>query len=886
MRGLMQLCIIILTTLLLISCGGGGGGGGGTTNPPPPPPASFTLTGTVRSAVGTVVDSDVNDPNASYVANDIPAQAQSTPNPMILGGYLNVAGTGPVGPSFSPGDRSDFFRISMAANQSITVNIADFSTGDLDLFLYFDDGSIDILNPDFSSEGVGQTEVLTIPQAGNYVIEVYAFSGYTNYALVVGQSSASLTTDRLVSTDEFVPGEVIVRFKNNTLALSATQTPAAIATRLGLQFKAGANDKAMLLGLGDQNNRQASFKALGITSGKAGGRGRSFRSTAPEKQLKMDTMQIIKALRKRKDVLYAEPNYIRQVKQTPTDSHYNLQWHYPLINLPTAWDVSTGASNVIVAVVDTGVLLNHPDLQGQFSADGGYDFILDDNMSQDGEPGIDVNPDDPGDSSIGSSTFHGTHVAGTIAAATSFSPGGIGVAGVAPGVKIMPLRALGNGGGTTYDINQAVRYAAGLSNDSGAVPANKADVINLSLGGGAFSQMEQDTYTLARNAGVVIVAAAGNESSSNPSYPASYDGVISVSAVDINKQLAPYSNTGTTVDVAAPGGDTAQDINGDGYPDGVLSAAGDDSSSNIGFVYKFFQGTSMAAPHMAGVVALMKSVYSGLTPINVDSLLISGQIIQDLGVTGRDDQFGHGLIDARKAVDAATGLAQGVTPDAPFLNVSPASLNFGISETIASLSVINGGTGSLSITSVTDDAAWLEVTPGSVDAGTQLGSYQVTLNRSALAAGIYTASITIVSSANTVTVPVILQVVEQGFSSNAGYQYILLIDADTNNVITQWDGNAQNGNYNFQFNDVVFSNGQSFLIYAGTDLNNDGVICDAGEACGAYISRDQPKAITDNDILTGLDFISGYSIGLQSLSATDISTRGIAIRRLQNKQVP
>ncbi|NOX43968.1 MAG: S8 family serine peptidase, partial [Gammaproteobacteria bacterium] len=313
----------------------------------------------------------------------------------------------------------------------------------------------------------------------------------------------------------------------------------------------------------------------------------------------MDTLQVIKALRLRKDVLYAEPNYLRQAKQIPSDQFYNLQWHYPLINLPSAWDVSTGSSNVIVAVIDTGVLLQHPDLLGQFSAYGGYDFILNDAISQDADPGIDVNPDDPGDSNVGSSSFHGTHVAGTIAAATSFVAGGTGVAGIAPGVKIMPLRVLGNGGGTAYDILQAVRYAAGLSNDSGTLPPQKSDVINLSLGGGGFSQVEQDVYSLARNAGVIIVAASGNENSGVPSYPASYNGVISVGAVDINKQRAPYSNFGASVDVAAPGGDTSGDINGDGFVDGVLSTAADDSGGNIDFVFKFFQGTSMATPHMA-----------------------------------------------------------------------------------------------------------------------------------------------------------------------------------------------------------------------------------------------------------------------------------------------
>ncbi|HHI92085.1 MAG TPA: hypothetical protein ENK04_01015 [Gammaproteobacteria bacterium] len=852
-------------------------------------PQGSILNGTVFSAAGSVTDSDINDPSAPYAANDDPDQAQPIPNPVMLGGYVNVDGTGAIGRSYFFGDQTDFFRVSVAASQNITLNIADPTTGDLDLYLYKDDGSIDPSNPDDASIGAGKTKTLTIPEDGDYVIEVRADSGYSNYALVVGQNMQGLaahTTDRLVLTDDFVPGDIIARFKDNT---PASNTAQAQATRLALKTKAGANNRAVLLGLGDPQNRQASFRALGITSKQNTAPMRPLHSADFEKQLKLDTLQVIKALRKRKDVLYAEPNYIRQAQQEPSDPYYRSQWHYPLINLPSAWDISTGDSNIIVAVIDTGVLLNHPDLREQFSADGGYDFIRDDNISQDDEPGIDNNPDDPGDKASpgGKSSFHGTHVAGTVAAATDFGADGIGVAGVAPGVKIMPLRVLGAGGGTAYDILQAMRYAAGLDNDSGTVPAQKADIINLSLGGGSPVQEVQNLITQIRSTGMLIVAAAGNNRSSAPGYPASYDGVISVSAVDISKQLAGYSNFGPTIDVAAPGGDTSRDINGDGRLDGVLSTIGDDSGEDIkSNIYTEYQGTSMAAPHVAGVVALMKSVYNDLTPINVDNLLSSGKIVQDLGSPGRDDQFGHGLIDARKAVDEAALLAGGENLDAPLLSISPTSLNFGSNETRISLSVVNGGSGALTVTSVNDDAIWLAVSANSVDAASQLGSYQVTVDRTGLAVGTYTASITITSSVNTVTIPVIQQVAGQNTSISAGHQYILLINADTDATLKQWEGDAQDGNYNFQFDNVDFSAGQNYFIVAGTDQNNDGIICDAGEACGAYITQVQPKRIGINDSHAGLDFTTGFSIGLQNQSLSGIPARDITIRRLPDKRIP
>ncbi len=857
-----------------------GCGGDKSAPPPPAPPVqTATLSGSVSGFVNTFIDGDVNDPAAAYIPNNTPAQAQAVPNPLMLSGYLNFPNTGPTGPQFAGGDRSDFYRISLATDQIITVSIADSDTGDLDLFLYYDDGSIDIFNPDFVSEGVNQTEILVAPQSGDYIIEVYAYTGYSNYALVVGQGNIPLNADRLASTDEFVPGEIIVRFKDTALPRGINNTATARAANTGLQTKAGTTDRAMLMTI-DTAPRPTTMRAASAPTE------RIFRSPDPTKQLKLDTLRKIKQLRKRSDVRYAAPNYIQHSAQIPTDEHYKLQWHYPLINLPTAWDITTGSANVIVAVIDTGVLFNHPDLQDQFSSDGGYDFISDDSSSLDNEPGIDANANDPGDSVIGSSSFHGTHVAGTIAAATRFSGNSSGVAGIAPGVKIMPLRVMGKGGsGTDYDILQAVRYAAGLSNDSGLVPAQRADIINLSIGTPARSQAIQNIYTQARNAGVIIVASAGNNSSNAPFYPAAYDGVISVSAIDMNKQLAPYSNFGNTIDVAAPGGDNTQDINGDGYPDGVLSTIGDDSDGNIDYLYKFLQGTSMAAPHATGVIALMKSVYSDLTPANVDNLLASGQIVQDLGTAGRDNQFGHGIIDARKAVESATALAQGSTPDIPVLNVSPASLNFGNSGTSAPLSAVNGGTGVLNIVSVSSDTAWLTVAPADVDASTQLGSYQITVDRSGLAAGVYTGRITMTSSSNTVTIPVIQQVAGQTINNDTGYQYVLLIDADNGDVVDQWQGAPENGEYNFQFSNITFSNEQRFVIYAGTDLNNNGFICDAGEICGAYVSLNQPQSIAADDTHSDLDFTSGFSVGLQSLPAIHNAAGNSPIRRRQTKNI-
>ena len=214
---------------------------------------------------------------------------------------------------------------------------------------------------------------------------------------------------------------------------------------------------------------------------------------------KYETLAAVARIKRRADLVVAEPNYIRHASRVPNDPFYAYQWNYPNINLPLAWDVTQGSDHVIVAVIDTGVLLAHPDLQGQLIA--GYDFIRDPDRARDGD-GIDPDPNDSGDFGFGgSSTFHGTHVAGTIAAN---SDNGGGVAGIAWRARVMPVRALGVDGGTTYDVVKRSESPAGLPNDSNGVPPRRADILNLSLGSSFSSQVEQNTIDQARNAGVIV----------------------------------------------------------------------------------------------------------------------------------------------------------------------------------------------------------------------------------------------------------------------------------------------------------------------------------------------------------------------------------------------
>ncbi|MBA2279945.1 MAG: S8 family serine peptidase [Actinomycetota bacterium] len=320
-------------------------------------------------------------------------------------------------------------------------------------------------------------------------------------------------------------------------------------------------------------------------------------------------------------IVDVEPVVTYQAMGVPNDPAYRYQWHLPAIGAVAAWDVTDGTGSM-VAVIDTGVayaslngFLAAPDLAGTRFAPG-WDFV-------------------DGDAYPHDESGHGTHIASTIAATTN---NGIGVAGTAPGTTIMPLRALdGTGSGTDWDIAQAIRFAA----DSGA------DVANLSLGSTQRSSVMADAIAYSRAIGVTIVAASGNAGASTVSYPAALDGVIAVGAVRVDLTRPAYSNYGSALDIVAPGGDTSVDQDGDGYRDGILQESFTTSLSE--FCYCFLHGTSMAAPQVSAVAALLAA--RGLTdPDAIESMLLA--TTRDLGPAGRDDEYGHGLLRADAAVTA------------------------------------------------------------------------------------------------------------------------------------------------------------------------------------------------------------------------------------------
>jgi serine protease len=528
---------------------------------------------------------------------------------------------------------------------------------------------------------------------------------------------------------------------------------------------------------------------------------------------------------------------------------------------------------VIVAVVDTGVFLSHPDLAANLIP--GYDFVSSTSISNDGD-GIDNNPDDPGDNlNPGFSSYHGTHVAGTIAAV---SDNNSGVAGVAQTIRLMPVRVLGLGGGTSYDVTQGILYAAGLANDSGTIPAQPADIVNLSLGGPGFSGAQQNAVTAARNAGVTVIAAAGNQGSSQAFFPAGYQGVISVSAVGFDKSLAPYSNYGSSIDVTAPGGDTSVDRNGDGYIDGVLSTMADDSSGVRQPIYRFYQGTSMASPHVAGVVALMKSIHATLTPDDVDALIVGGEITEDIsgdGELNRNDNYGYGLIDALKAVEQATLLATGSFPPT-VLTVSPSVTSIQSLQSSVELTVGKNGDDAISVSSFSTDTAWATLTPLSIDAN-GLGTYELNTDTTGLSDGVYTVLANFVADSNAIVSATISVIVNSvNVSPDAGRIYVLLIDPITGDQVYFAEQDPVDGEYSYSITDVESG---EYYILAGSDLDNNLLICEPGESCGSYPTMGDATVLKVDGDMTNLNFDISFT---QNLDPDRFFGSGVAINFFSN----
>jgi serine protease len=828
----------------VVACGGGGGGGGGSGG------GGAATTGAVD---GTIVFPGVAwGMVAEREPNGTPAQAQVLP-PLEPDGEIVVAGDGSAdGSRTGAVDSTDAFRAVCHVVQDIVVTLNastdGAAAGDFDLAV-LDAGTG---FPIGSSATAANPEVVSFAPAADVAVDfvVTCASGAGAYTLTIATSTppasparvlssavvraassdapSSAAIDYAFSDPDVVPGRVLLRVRGGE------SRAAAVAARIG----------GTLLRATSSGTWVVAVSAAAEASG-AGPR-TPWSGQAPTRE----PLAWCARLAGLPDVERVEPDAVVRALATTNDPRRAEQWSLDAIGAASAWDVTFGLPAIVVGMLDSGVV-SHPDLDLQRV--GGYDFISDPAIARDGD-GRDPDPTDPGSLDVddGSSLWHGSHTAGI---AVARGNDGVGIVGVAPGCRFMPLRVVGKGGGTSSDLADALRYAAGLTATAhGPALAQPLRVVNMSLGVGQDIAEIRDAVVAAAAAGVLMVASSGNDGGA-VLYPAAYPEVIAVGAVDGRLVHASYSAGGPALDLVAPGGQSDRDVQGDGFLDGVLSSVLDSSRSPATPTWRRYVGTSMAAPHVAGAAALLFCVDSTLTAAQARDAILS--TCRDLDLPGRDDSTGAGLLQVGEAVRKVLFDRGAPRADAARLALSSTSIRIPGNESVATVNVSNAGGGTLHVsgTAVSTDTGqpWLVAfatgaLPGSAADVSQVAA---AVDRTGLAPGVYAGTIFVRNGATTLgSVRVVMEVGPFPFLG-APISVVLRL-ASNGGVVASALAFPETG-YRYVFEGVAAGD---YVVHAGTDNDRDGFFCEAGDACGDYGgSPPVPFHVADGQRRTAIDVI-------------------------------
>ena len=707
---------------------------------------TYTINGTLYSNRYTVVDGDVQNTLKYTVRdNNSLSNAQVLQNPTDVIGHIGdntvdivIVENGFCFDNDNDGacdtqtvenfDTEDWYKVTAAPNLTVTLQnegliyedlpdnpgsfyCCEYDSMDLDLLLYNEDGSL--ANYSYTDSSTSTRKIIALPDSGTFYAVVKANSGHAKYVLTFGSNVEGATAAYFNPNDNFAKDRFIsyIPFGPEFVSNGNETYPIDIYPDSDIATKFIQSDQDDRKGLRRFNlSVESEFKRLF---------GESHLDNIQDNREQVEYLKHWKVLQHYKELhprLNLELDLKAKLTNFTRDPRWNLQWNLQQIGLETALTaIGQGTKDVAVAVLDGGGPLadSTADSTSAFLP-GGFDFVDFDN-----------DPTDP-QSSSGS---HGTHVGSTIAALND----GNNINGF--GIGVVSMRVMGTSGtGFTSDIIQGLLFAGGLPNSTGSVYQGTTPIkaMNLSLGstGGGCSSSYQGVFNDLYDRNISVVSSSGNAAQEAPGaygYPASCENVISVGATAATGLRAYYSTYNDAVDIAAPGGDVGADVNADGYSDGVLAF---DSNEDLAF----YQGTSMASPHVAGAIGILYALVPELLASQVDALIIDGHLVDDIGPEGKDDDYGYGLLNINKAVARIID-EEGL--DFTYGSINPGTANLGLEFNSYDITVTKVGDGELSVASITNDLP-SAVTISEIDVDESgFGTYRLTFDRSSLPDGLY-----------------------------------------------------------------------------------------------------------------------------------------------------
>jgi subtilisin family serine protease len=809
---------------------------------------TYTVNGTLYSNRYAVIDGDVQNTLAyTYTENNSAESAQTILNPTDVVGHIgdNVVDIVLVEDGFCIGvdengdcltqtlenfDTEDWFKFTSAPNLAITLQnegliyedlpdnpgsfyCCETDSMDIDLLLYNEDGTLADFT--YTSNSTATRQTIALPNSGIFYAVVKANEGHAKYVLtfgsnVTGASSFSSPKDnfaknRFISYQPFGPD-----YEYN----QADAVKIDIYPDDSVKAKFNEINDRGFVGL-----RRFNFSIDNEYKKLFGSSYLDLETFNPDQAEYIKHWKVLQYYRNLYPRLNLEFDTKASAMNFTKDPAWNYQWNLQQIGLETALTaIGQETKDVAVAVLDSGS--PSTDSTAYTTAaflPGGYDFVPFGNSSD----GDDYDPD-PTDATAASDS-HGTHVGTTIAALND----GNNINGF--GIGVVPVRVLGGDGtGFVSDIIQGLLYAGGLPNASGVTYSETIPikVINMSLGStgsscaGGYQGAINDLYE--RN--ISIVSSSGNSGTEVYGSPSSCNNVISVAATEATGNRAYYSTFNDLVDIAAPGGDLGADANADGYSDGVLAFGSNEDLA-------FFQGTSMASPHVAGAIGILYALVPELLSTQVDALIIDGHLTDDIGEEGRDNEFGYGLLNINKAV---TRIIDEEGLDFTYGSISPGSINLGKQLDAYDIDVTKVGDGELSVSSVENDIP-SAITISEIDVDDNgFGKYRLNLDRSLLPDGLYSTRTKVTfSNENVQTSTATLQIGDDRERPYVQYvsTYLWQIDegAGVRTLYFGDDGEMTDGTITFNAPDIPDGQYQYWFF---SKLDN--FIIDVGELVAIY----------------------------------------------------